>query len=778
MKKSNKRKNHKQTALRSTLRWVMMAALSIGLCFAITSSVLGGFFLLNAVGYVRGDEIIDLREHLGGQGRTTIIWAYDRQGNTVEFARLHGVENRIWVDLDDMGPRNPVTGMPLIADAFIALEDHRFWEHNGIDWRRFVSAVTIHGFTQGASTITQQLIKNLTGENQVTAIRKYREMMAALNMERHHDKESILEAYLNTVYLGNGNYGVLTGAEAYFGRHISELNIAEVAVLAAITQAPGYFNPLRNPQNNIRRQQVAITNMYHGGMITTEQFAEAMAHDLIFTNHPDFVRVETPGQMHVPEPQPINNWYTDFIIDTVIDDLMRVHGLSRSEATRRVYYGGLQIRAAVDIEIQEIMEDVFRNRTTWAGQVGPTSNPIHASMAIVCNDTGRVMGIVGGAGEKAENRLLNRAHQSFRQPGSTMKGLVSHGLGIESNTITWSTLTPNSAFAHQGNMWPRNADGGHGAGNMVNTQRAFQQSLNTVAARITRDIGARTAFDFLYDNFGFSRLDTARDPFLPPMALGAMTHGVSALEMAAAYATFGNGGIFNFPFAYHSVYDSQDRLLLSRDDLPESRRAYSECTAMVMNRMSQLNPISGFAHNNNLTNIQRFRTFGKTGSSQDWADRWFCGGTPYFTAAVWFGHDRPRGMGPVTNPAGRIWVEVFNRIKADTDSFSTSTDFPTTNRAVQRSFCTNTGLLAGPNCPTASGWYRTANLPRVCSGSCGTPAPDTNQSGGGGLIDWGNVGNNIGNWIDGIFGGGGGGNNNNNAPAPETTQPLPPEYGE
>ncbi|MCL2195550.1 MAG: transglycosylase domain-containing protein, partial [Oscillospiraceae bacterium] len=147
MKKNNTNRNHKQTRGRSVIRWVLMSALAIGLCIAITSTVLGGFFMLNAVGYVRGDEIIDLREHLGGQGRTTIIWAYDRQGNTVEFARLHGVENRIWVDLDDMGPRNPVTGMPMIADAFIALEDHRFWEHNGVDWRRFISAVTIHGFT-------------------------------------------------------------------------------------------------------------------------------------------------------------------------------------------------------------------------------------------------------------------------------------------------------------------------------------------------------------------------------------------------------------------------------------------------------------------------------------------------------------------------------------------------------------------------------------------------------------------------------------------------------
>ena len=770
MKKTKKR-NHKNTRARSIVRWVLMSIMSIGLCIAITSSVVGGFFLLNAAGYVRGEEIIDLREFLGGQGRTTIILAYDRQGNTVEFARLHGVENRIWVDLDNMGPRNPVTGMPMIADAFIALEDHRFWEHNGVDWRRFVSAVTVHGFTQGASTITQQLIKNLTQENQVSAIRKYREMMAALNMERHHDKESILEAYLNTVYLGHGNYGVLTGAEAFFGRHINELNIAEVAALAAITQAPGYFSPLRNPDNNRRRQEVAIRNMHYLGMITDEQYEEAIAHELIFTNHPDFVRVETPGQANVPEPQPINNWYTDFIIDTVIDDLMRVHGLSRAEATRRVYYGGLEIRAAVDIEIQNIMEAVFRERTTWANQLGRPDNPIHASMAIVCNHTGRVLGIVGGAGEKTENRLLNRAHQSFRQPGSTMKGLISHGLGVEQNITYWSRLIENSAFAHQGNMWPRNADGGLGGGNFVSTQRAFQQSLNTVAARLTREIGPRTAFDFLDENFGFSRLDAARDPFLPPMALGAMTHGVSALEMAAAYAAFGNGGWYRAPFAYHSVYDSQGRQLLSRDDLQVERQAYSEDTAQVMNRMMQLNPISGFAHNNNLTNIQRFATFGKTGSSQDWADRWFAGGTPYFTGAVWFGHDTPQGMGPVTNPAGRIWVEVFNRIKADSESFSTSTQYPSSPRAVQRSFCTNSGLLAGPDCPTASGWYRTANLPRVCSGACGIPEPDT---GGGNWLD--NIGNNIGDWLGGLFGGG-------NAPPPsnndnDTTQPLPPEYDE
>ena len=756
-KKQKHPKKKRDTPLRKILRGVLMTLLALFLVMAVSGTVVGGYFFVNVMGTVRGDQIINLEEMKEQQGRTTIIYAFNRDGEAIEYARLHGVENRIWLDLDQMGEPNPYspTGMPIIADAFVALEDMRFWEHNGVDWFRFASIFVNHNLTQGASTITQQLIKNLTGENQVTSIRKFREIMTALNLERNYDKETIIEAYLNTLYLGNGAYGVMTGAETYFGRPLDELNIAEVASLAAITQAPWTLNPIRNPENNRRRQLTALQNMFEQDLISEEQFEEAVDFEMVFTNSPDFVPREVPDAPQA-QPERINNFYVDFVIETVINDLMRVHGLTKAEATRRVYSGGLTIMAAVDIEIQQHMENVFRERTTWSNLRGREDNPIHAAMAIMDYE-GRVVGIVGGAGEKTQNRSLNRAAQSWRQPGSTIKPLTSYGPAIESNDLTWSSMIRNSAFPFHGEMWPRNFGANFGDGRNVTAQVALQRSYNTTAARLVNEtVGLRESFEFLSENFGFERLDPVNDMVLPSMALGSMRHGMSALEMTAAYATMGNGGTFYSPFAYHEVFDNRGELLLSREDDQVTQRAFSADTAQVLNEILQTVSIRGFAHNNNLNHIGRFRTFGKTGTTNDNRDRWFAGGTPYFVSAVWFGYDVPRDLGRMTNPSGRIWVEVFNRIHAS-DDFSTSTEFPTTSSAVRRTYCTSSGLIAGDNCSsTRSGWYRTNNIPRTCN-NCRTAAPEPPPATEPVTTPPAPTLPPLGNWVDQILGGG---NNN------------------
>ena len=720
-KEKTPRSERPDTIGRKILRGLMMFALAVFLIGMVSGSVVGGYFIINVMGTVRGEEVVDLNEKKAQQGRTTIILAYDRNGDLVEYARLHGVENRIWIDMEDMGEPRPGTGMPLIADAFIALEDRRFWEHNGMDWQRFLSAIMRDSFSHGASTITQQLIKNLTGESQVMPIRKFREIMAALNMERHHDKIDILEAYLNTLYLGSGAYGVLTGAETYFGKSVCELNIAEVAVLAAITQAPAHFNPLRNPENNRRRQLLTLDNMLEQGKITPQEHAEAVDFELIFTNSPDFERPD--GDELLAQPEQINNYYVDFIIETVIEDLMEVRGMTRNAATRMVYSGGLRIRAAVDMEIQQHMETVFRERTTWSNLRGTEDNPIHAAMAVM-DYSGRVVGIVGGAGEKTQNRSLNRAAQSWRQPGSAIKPLTSYGPAIENNDIHWATMTPNRAFPVRGEMWPRNFGDNFGDGRMVTAQVALMRSYNTIPARIINEtLGVRASYEFLDENFGFARLDPVNDMVLPSMALGAMRNGMSALEMTAAYAAIGNGGMFYAPFAYFTVEDAQGNLLLSNEN-HRRHRAFSHCTAVVLNEILQTVSIDGFAHNNNLRNIGRFRTFGKTGTTQYNRDRWFAGGTPYYVAAVWFGYDTPRDLGRMTNPSARIWVEVFNRIHAG-DRYDASANFPQTNQAVQRAYCARTGRLAGDNCSRRTGWFRTSNLPGTCTGCTAAPPQTT-----------------------------------------------------
>ena len=740
MAKNNKQKNMKakrtgksHSAFGKAVRGVTTALLAVFLVIFLTSFVVGGYFFVNVMKTVSGGPVINLEAEKANRALTTVIYAYDKKGQTVEYARLHGEQNRMWIDLENMGEPRPETNMPLIADAYVALEDKRFWDHKGVDWTRFVAVITTYSFTQGASTITQQLIKNVTQEKDVTAVRKYREILTALNMERNYDKEIILEAYLNELYLGRGCYGVKTGAERYFGKEVSELNIAECAALAAITKAPSYFDPINHWEHNRERQEYCLKEMRDQGKITQAEYDESMAFEIDFK--------EEPTATQQSQPEQINNYYVDFIIDTVISDLMKYKDMSEREAWRKVYYGGLKIYAAVDMDIQNIMEDVFRKRTTFSDLPKGGKNPLNASMAVMDYE-GRVVGIVGGAGQKLGNRSLNRAAQSWRQPGSTIKPLAVYGPSIEKDLIHWSTMTENSAFAYQGDMWPHNVDGTLGNGSSVTVQEALARSINTISARtVNYALKPKTAFEYLKEHFGFAKLSDRGDPYLPPMAVGAMTYGFSALEECAAYAVFGNGGTFYSPYCYYRVTDNTgNTIILDREQtVPKAKRAFSEDTAKVMNELLQTVPLDTYYTGNNAKNISKFLTFGKTGTTSDNKDRWFAGGTPHYAGAVWFGYDIPKDLGQMANPAAKIWMEVFNRIHSGLD---TSKKFPTTSKAVTKSYCTRTGLLASEACSsTATGWYRTSNIPGNCTTCANSP-----WGGGGAIVDW----------INQILGGGGG----------------------
>jgi penicillin-binding protein 1A len=736
-KKSQANKTKKKTKGRSLLgravRALVTALLAAFLVFFLTSFVVGGYFFVNVMQVVSGNPVVNLDEAKRDRAQTTVIYAYDKKGQPVEYARLHGEQNRMWIDLENMGEPSGKTGMPLIADAYVALEDKRFWEHKGVDWRRLAGVVK-YDFTQGASTITQQLIKNVTQEKDVTAVRKYREILTALNMERNYDKGIILEAYLNELYLGRGCYGVKTGAERYFGKEVGELNLAECTALAAITKAPSYYDPIKNLENNRKRQKYCLDSMLEQGKITEAEYQEALAFEIDFK--------ATPSSSQPSQPEQVNNYYVDYIIDTVIADLKKQKSMSDQEAWKKVYYGGLKIYAAVDMDIQNIMEDVFRKRTTFSDLPrGTEKNAVNAAMAVMDYE-GRVVGIVGGAGAKPGNRSLNRAAKSWRQPGSTIKPLAVYGPAIEKNLITWSTMTSNSAFAYKGDMYPHNVDGSYGNGAYVTVQDALARSINTVSARtVNEKLKPKAAYDYLKEHFGFSNLSDKGDAYLPPMAVGAMTYGFSALEECSAYAVFGNGGTYHSPYCYYRVTDNTGNTVIL-DRAQTVKRAFAEDTAKVMNEMLQTVPLDTYYTGDNAKNIGKFKTFGKTGTTQNNNDRWFSGGTPYYVGSVWFGYDIPKDLGQLTNPSAKIWMEVFNRIHGGLDA---SKNFPTASRAVQKSYCTRTGLLAGENCPSATGWYRTANLPGACGGHVDIPEPDEGRTGpGGAIVDW----------IDRILGGG------------------------
>ncbi|MDR1464188.1 MAG: transglycosylase domain-containing protein [Oscillospiraceae bacterium] len=718
-----KKKKSKGHPVRKTLRGIFTAVLAMVLVAVLTIMVVGSYFFVNASAVIN-DKVngINLEAEKANQSQTTIIYAIDKKTEKwKEYKRLHGEENRVWVDLSSMGDintRNPESQqVPYLADAYIALEDKRFWDHNGVDWIRFIGIMTKFGFSQGASTLTQQLIKNLTNQRDVTTIRKYREILSALNLEKNYTKPAILEAYLNTLYLGHGCYGVRTGAEVYFGKDVKDLNIAECAVLAVITKAPYYYDPLINPEHNRERQLVCLQAMYDQGKITKTQYDEAVAYPLVFTNSPGY-KPSKAEEKPKPETEEFNNYYVDFIIDTVIRDLMKQKELSMEQATEMVYSGGLKIQAAVDTEIQEIVENVYRNRITFSSFKATADHPAPQSSMTIMDYEGRVVAIVGGAGEKTENRSLNRAADSHRQPGSTIKPLATYAPALEQKMITWSTLTLDKAFAYKGMMWPINFDKTYGSGNKLSTQYAIKQSLNTVPARIINELlTVDASYNYLAENFGFQKLDSVNDRVLPAMAVGGMTYGFNTLEEASAFACFGNLGTYYAPFCYYLVTDSSgNEIILDRDRT--NKRAMSEATADVMCKMLQTVDTSNYVNNGNNKYLKKFQVMAKTGTTSNNYDRWLTAGTPYYIASVWFGYDVNRNLGEITNPSGRIWTEVFNQIHKNLDP---SKKFPESKDAVQKSYCRRTGLIASSNCPeTASGWYQKDNIPKTCT-SCGAP---------------------------------------------------------
>lgn len=695
-----------------------MVFLGIFSTVALTAVIVATYVLFNVISTIKGDLIINLDEYKANQNQTSFIYAYDADGKTVEIARLHGEEDRVWVDLDDMSP--------YMADAFIALEDERFRSHSGVDWIRTIGVIVVpENLGQGGSTITQQLIKNLTNNKEVTVVRKFNEILTALNLEEHYNKDKIIEAYLNTLYLGSGCYGVKTASEEYFGKDVSELNAAECAVIASITQAPTKWNPLLNPENNRTRQLSCLEKMKNQGFITEEEYNEACDFELIFTNSENYVPDEDEEEKAKKDTEnTVDSFYVDYVRQCVQNDLMEEYGYSKQQAQDKILYGGLKIYAAVDLEIQETLEKVYINRKSfpeiYSKDKEHKGEPVQSAMTIM-DYSGRVVAIVGEAGEKSGAMCLNRAANSYRQPGSTIKPLATYAPAIEMNVHHYSSKIKDYAIHVSGKLWPHNVDETYGSGNNVTVEYAIQESLNTVPARIINyDIGADTSFEFIRDRFKLSRLDEEQDRTLAPLATGALTYGTTTVEMAAAYATFGNGGYYYKPYSYYKVTNSQGTEILLSNENPneKAQQVLSEDTSDIMCELLQSVDTSYYGK---APNVRKFQIMAKTGTTTSNKDRWFCAGTPYYVAAIWFGFDHPESLGVTTNPGGKIFMTVFDEIHEDLPK----KEFPKSTKTIEKSYCRVTGKLAGKNCSsTGKGWYKISSLPSTCTSCSAAPSTD------------------------------------------------------
>lgn len=677
---------------------------SIFLVFFLCCLVVGGYVLVKSVSYING-EPFDLDKYKADQVQTSIIYRKETENSDYEeYTRLHGETNRIWVNYEDI-PQN-------MKDAIIALEDRRFKSHHGVDWIRTIGVmVKPSNYGQGGSTITQQLIKNLTDEKDVTYVRKFKEILTALNLEKNFEKDEILETYLNTLYLSQGCYGIKTAAEVYFGKEVENLNLAECAALACITKEPTTYDPLLNPQNNADRRKHCLDNMLTEGFITQEEYNEALNCKLVLSNDPEFVsQIKDTADSH--DTDEVQSYYVDYIINQLIEDFQTDYDLSYIQAWKKVYYGGLRIYSAEDTVIQDKLERIYENREGFPSIYNSGGEKVQSAMTIM-NYKGRVVAIIGGADEKIEDRSLNRAEQSPRQPGSSIKPLSVYTYAVDSNQITWGTrILDYSGTRREGKLWPTNYGGSTGSGAYVTTQYALKKSLNTVPYRILEHVSLADAYDFMKNKLHFTTMvDGVDDADYSPLCVGGMNRGLTSLEMTAAFAIYGSGGKYYRPYPYYKVTNSDGSIVYFDNTNPEGEQVISPDTAEVMNRMLQTVITEGTGSG---YGIKGFQTFAKTGTTTNNYDRWFAAGTPYYVSAVWYGYDMNRAISSsASNPAAHIFKHVYSEIHENLPE--KEFEYPDSN-AEEIKYCTYSGQRAGSSCYSTAKGYFTSQYTTVCSG--------------------------------------------------------------
>lgn len=702
-KKRAKKKRGKQRMLK-----LFLTVMLVGI---ITVSLVAGSFLVYAFTMVDGKMDVNLDDL--ELNFTTTIYVQDKSSNEwAEYQRLHGEFNRIWVSYDATAAKDTENtdydGIPQqLVNAFISIEDKRFETHYGVDWKRTFGAiintfVPIYSSRQGGSTITQQLVKNLTNDRDTSASRKVREIMRARYLESHYSKDTIIECYLNTIPMGHGIYGVEVAANYYFGKSVNDLTLAECASLASITKAPSNYAPDDNPENNKTRRSTALKIMLEEKYITQEEYDAAIDEELNL--------VASKDQLNESE---VNNYFVDALIVQVTNDLADKYGWDKTNAASNFYSGGYKIYATLDPAVQETVDEVFSNSEKY-GLKGKDGQQLQGAFTVMDYE-GHVLGLAGGIGEKTVNLGMtgfNRATDAVRQPGSTMKPIAAYAPAIESNLVHYSSMVNDTAANYNG--WtPKNWYGSYW-GN-VTVQYALERSINTVPVYLVNKLGPQNVFDFLNQKLGITTLNE-NDIDLSPLGMGGTNGGITTTESAAAFAVFGNGGKYYEPNLYYAVYDQHNKVVLSNEEI-EPVVAISEDTATVMNKLLQ-NVVYG-ANGTGASAagyVSNMKIYAKTGTSNNANDLWFVGGSPYYVASCWCGYDTQQKVAD-SGMAKKMWGAVMSQIHTGL----TPKEFEISSYALDRYYCTETGLLATDACPSkAIGWYKKDNVPSSCTTHSGT----------------------------------------------------------
>ncbi|MCI9305368.1 MAG: glycosyl transferase [Lachnospiraceae bacterium] len=676
----------------------------------------------------------------------------DAEGNQMAELVAAG-SNRIWVDIEDI-PRH-------VLDAFVAIEDERFYEHNGIDLKGMIRAGVrgvASGFkkTEGASTITQQLLKNSVFDFMSESTlaekveRKLQEQYLAIELEKNMTKDEILEAYLNTINLGQNALGIQAAANRYFNKDVKDLTISEAAVIAGTTKSPTGYNPISNQEKNKGRRDLVLQYMLDQEYISESEYEEAMADDV-------YARIQTTNQ--VKSSAEVFSYYVDAAIEQVINDLQEVKGYTSQQAYNLVYMGGLTIETAQDPTIQSIMDEEMGNEENYPPNVrigldyaltvvkpdGEQENyskemmeeyfkeneysgfellfdtkedaqahidaykaslveegdtvyeraemtiQPQISMVVMDQYTGYVKGIVGGRGEKTANLTLNRAVDTVRQPGSTFKPVSTYAPALDSAGMTLATTQFDAPYNYQDGRPVRNWNGEAYRG-WTALRKGIEQSMNIVAVKTLTDITPALGITYL-ENMGITTLQketvNKNNDYVQSLALGGITHGVTNLELTGAYATIANGGVYTKPVFYTRILD-HDKNVLIDNTVSYTRTVLKDSTAWLLTSAMKdvVNQGTGGA-----VRFSGMTIAGKTGTTSKNNDVWFVGYTPYYTAGIWAGFDNNHKLGKgETSYHKVIWKNVMSRIHENLEN----KDFPKPDSVRSAAVCSASGKLPIP----------------------------------------------------------------------------------
>ena len=671
--KKNNKKKRKHPIIRGILKTILILIL-ISIIFAL---IIGGFVAHKLYEIAKDAKLS--KNDLAIKYENSVV--KDMKGNTL--AVLNGDENRVSISIDDMAEYLP--------KAFVSIEDERFYEHRGVDIKRTARAVYTYIKNRGSSpfggsTITQQLVKNLTQEKEDTWQRKVREMARAYYVEQEMSKEEILELYLNLIFLGDTVYGVEQGSNYYFSKSAKDLTLAECAFIAGINHSPNSYNPFveKNQEmlNNIKiRTKTVLEKMYELGNINSEEEYKNALKEV--DNGLNF----NQGAF----PQTLLSYHTDAAINQIIEHLQKKHDWTYEQAKLYLFSGGFTIYTTEDPDMQAKINEEFSDekyRTTAVDEYGNVQNS-QAAMVLIDHKTGYVLAISSGFDEKTTAFGFNRATDAKKQTGSSMKTISVLAPAIEKGIVTAATVfDDNPTSFNNGTYNPKNY--GYSYKGLITVRDAIAYSQNIPMVKTMCLLTPEKSIEFL-KNVGITSLDETKDNVLP-LALGGLTWGVTPLEMAGAYAAIANDGVYIQPTFYTKVVDSNGNSILEAEQ--RTTRVMSEAAAYVVKEILTQPVKTGTSKT---CAIEGVDVAAKTGTTNNDYDRWLCGFTPYYTAAVWYGYDNNATVtGWSLNPASQIWTGVMRRVH---EGLEPKTFYETKPESVEEvEVCKKSGFLATSTC--------------------------------------------------------------------------------